>query len=217
MIDVNLNDIKRKNLMRLMEERSLRPIDLARLIDRDQVYVLMILNDKETGARRNIGNKILKIICEKLNVDESEMYKFSSVQLPEKYSGPLPVISWVSAGLLAEASDEWPPGVSGEGDPVHSYKKTGPNAFGLRVEGDSMYPRYLPGDIIVDDPEIACDNGCPCVAVLNGEATFKFYYDTKDAIILRPMNNKYPEIVIRKDSPVDFRVVGKVVDVVVKI
>lgn len=136
---------------------------------------------------------------------------------PARRPHPIPVISWVSAGVFAEAVDHWPVGLSGEDDPVFSYRKVGPHAFALRVEGDSMMPRYMPGDIIVVDPEIKCDNGTPCVVVVNGEATFKFFKETNEAIILMPMNNKYPEIVVRKNSNVDFRVVGKVVDLIAKI
>jgi SOS-response transcriptional repressor LexA len=136
---------------------------------------------------------------------------------PARLPRPIPVISWVQAGSFTEAADMHAVGVSGEGDPVHSPKAVGPHAFALRVEGDSMAPRYLPGDIIVVDPEIMCDNDSPCVVVLNGEATFKFFRETNDAIVLAPMNNKHPDITIRKDSQVDFRVVGKVVDLIPKL
>jgi SOS-response transcriptional repressor LexA len=139
-----------------------------------------------------------------------------SLDVPALQPRPIPVISWVQAGQFADAEDHWPVGVSSEGDPVFSYRKVGTHAFGLRVVGDSMAPRYLPGDTIIVDPELKCDNGSPCVVVLNGEAVFKFFRDTADAIILEPMNPRHPDIIIRKDRSVDFRVVGKVVDLIPK-
>lgn len=143
--------------------------------------------------------------------------KALGLDLPVRLPRPIPVISWVQAGSFADVVDLHDVGESGEGDQVHSIKKTGPNAFALRVEGESMMPRYMPGDIIVIDPAVRCDNGCPCVVVLNGEATFKIFRETDEAVILEPTNDKYPEIIVRKDRAVDFRVVGKVVDLIPKL
>jgi len=165
-----------------------------------------------------MGGITIKKLCDALGVDKEEFFKIETIGLtpPVRLPRPIPVISWVQAGLFVEAIDLYSAGVSGEREPVHSTKAVGLHAFALRVEGDSMAPRYLPGDIIVVDPGIMCDNNAPCVVVLNGEATFKLFKESDDAVILHPMNNKYPEIVIRKDSQVDFRVVGKVVDLIPK-
>ena len=93
-----------------------------------------------------------------------------------------------------------------------SYVKTAPTAFGLRVVGDSMAPRFLEGDIVIVDPTIRCDNGRVCVVRVNGESSLKMFWDHEHEIVLRSMNDKYPEIIIKKDSRVDFRIIGKVVD-----
>ena len=47
---------------------------------------------------------------------------------------------------------------------------------------------------------------------MNGEVSLKLFWDLGGEIVLRAMNDKYPEIIIRKDSNVDFRVIGNVVD-----
>ena len=138
------------------------------------------------------------------------------IEVPKKQQQPIPVISWIHAGEFAESEDRWPPGVSGVEDPVFSYVKTGPSAFGLRVQGDSMLPRFMPGDIVIVDPSIRCDNGSACVVFINGEVSLKIFWEKETEIVLRSMNDKYPEITIKKDSKVDFRVIGKVVDIKVK-
>jgi SOS-response transcriptional repressor LexA len=135
---------------------------------------------------------------------------------PTPQSRPIPVISWVHAGEFSESDDRWPPGVSGVEDPVFSYLKTGPHAFGLRVQGDSMLPRFMPGDIAIVDPSVPCDNGSPGVVSVNGEVQLRFFWDKETEIVLKSMNDKYPEIIIKKDSKVDFKVIGKVVDIKVK-
>lgn len=62
-----------------------------------------------------------------------------------------------------------------------------------------------------------CDNNCPCVIKLNGEVTFKMFYENDTEIQLSSLNEKYPDIIIRKDSKVDFKVIGKVVDMIPKL
>lgn len=197
-----------------MSERGLSTAALAEKIGKPQSHISACWS-----GGRNIGEKTIKNICNVLGIKKDEFFKVEvlGTDPPERYPNPIPVISWVQAGSLREVVDVHAVGFSGEGEPVYSRKHAGPNAFALRVEGDSMTPRYLPGDFIVVDPSISCENGCPCVVVVNGEATFKFYRETDDAIILVPMNDKYPETTIKKDSAVDFRVVGKVVDLIPKI
>jgi SOS-response transcriptional repressor LexA len=79
-----------------------------------------------------------------------------------------------------------------------------------------MLPRFMPGDIAIVDPSVRCDNGSPCVVSVNGEVQLRFFWDKETEILLKSMNDKYPEIIIKKDSRVDFRVIGKVIDIKVK-
>ncbi len=130
---------------------------------------------------------------------------------------PIPVISWVTAGKMAEAIDCWPEGVSGEDEPVFARREVSWRAFALRVKGDSMEPRYMAEDIIVVDPEIGVSTGDPCVAKVAGDVTFKIYYENGTEIRLKALNPKYPDMVFLKDGAVDFCVVGKVVELIAKI
>ena len=129
----------------------------------------------------------------------------------------IPVISWVHAGEFAECEERWHHGEYDVEEQVFSYVKTSANSFGLRVQGDSMLPRFMPGDIVIVDPTIRSDNGSPCIVSINGEVSLKLFWDKETEILLKSMNDKYPEIIIRKDSKVDFKVIGKVVDIRTKI
>lgn len=167
-----------------------------------QASVSRIENDTQTNLLEETKNALLVALG------------INAVSIPEKHDKPIPVISWVHAGLFAECVDVWPVGISGEEEPVFSRKVTGPNAFALRIVGDSMEPRYMEGDIIVVDPALSCDSGCPCVVWLNGEVSFKIFKETKEEIRLCPLNDKYEQRVIRKGSKADFKVIGKVVDMI---
>ncbi len=162
---------------------------------------------------RKITQTSFDKILEIFDILPHQFFLSSVIDVPVIHTKSIPVISWVHAGAFADAVDSWPVGVSGIADPVQSYVKTGPNAFALIVEGDSMFPRFFPGDIAIVDPAIRCDNGSVCVVWVNGEVSMKLFWDKENEIILKPMNDKYPDTIIKKDSKVDFRVIGKVVDI----
>jgi SOS-response transcriptional repressor LexA len=172
----------------------------------------MAISPQSLNSIKNsgIGVRSLNKLASALDVDEISLLQ---VSVPVIVSKPIPVISWVHAGSFVDAVDSWPVGVSGIADPVQSYVKTGPNAFGLIIDGDSMLPRFMPGDIAIIDPAIRYDNGSPCVVWINGEVSLKLFYDSENEIRLVPTNNKYPETIIKKGAAVDFKVIGKVVDI----
>jgi len=221
MVNDRFNEAKRKNLIRIMEERGLKAVDLARLIERDPPYIAALLRPTGEKGSRNLGRKLLKILCEKLKVNEGEFYIgvdiFDTIDIPSRRSAPIAVISWVHAGMFAEPIDRWPDTITGEGEYMFSCCKVGTHAFGLKIVGDSMSPRYLPGDTIIVDPEVRCDNGCPCIVCVNGEVSFKVIHETEEEIRLHPLNNRYPDTIINKDSQADFRIIGKVVDMIPKL
>lgn len=66
--------------------------------------------------------------------------------------------------------------------------------IGLIVEGDSMYPDYLPGDTIIVEVKPDCESGEDCVVYVNGyDATLKTVIKNPDGTItLKPINPEYP-------------------------
>lgn len=65
--------------------------------------------------------------------------------------------------------------------------------FALRIKGDSMYPQYLEGDIVIFRKTDTCETGDDCVVYVNGQdATFKRVKRLDDGtIILQPLNANY--------------------------
>jgi len=199
------------NVRRLSVAKGWNSAELARQSKTNPQHIQKIKN-----RTRGIGKVMQKRFAEALEIDEKLLLSSSLTDIPTTHNKPIPVISWVNAGIYAEPADAWPVGISEVADPVYSHHKTGPSTFGLIIEGESMLPRFMPGDIAIVDPSIRCDNGSPCVVWVNGEVSIKLFWDKEDEILLKPMNDKYPETVIRKDSKVDFRIIGKVVDISVK-
>ena len=64
--------------------------------------------------------------------------------------------------------------------------------MGLIVSGDSMYPKYQDGDVIIVKLQPDCENGQDCVVYVNGcDSTLKKVVKERDGIMLQPLNPEY--------------------------
>lgn len=66
--------------------------------------------------------------------------------------------------------------------------------LGLKVEGDSMYPKYLDGDTVIIEKTPNCESGTDAAVYVNGyEATLKTVVKNENGTItLKPINPSYP-------------------------
>lgn len=111
--------------------------------------------------------------------------------------GRLPVISWVAAGSFSDVMPvtiddviEWIP------RPAHLSDR----AFGLIIQGRSMWPEFKPNEIIYVEPEITpwdLVDGDLVVIHCNDDkqATFKqlIMGDTHEDMYLKPLNKEWPD------------------------
>lgn len=77
--------------------------------------------------------------------------------------------------------------------------------LGLRVDGDSMYPKYLDGDTVILEKCPDCESGTDAAVYVNGyEATLKTVIKNPNGTItLRPINPNYsPTTYGPGDAPV---------------
>ena len=102
----------------------------------------------------------------------------------------VPVLGSVPAGIPIEAIEdiiEWEeiPASMCAGDKEY---------FALEVKGDSMWPDYLPGDIVIVQRQPCCESGDVCVVYVNGyDATLKqVKVDENGYVSLIPQNPEYP-------------------------
>lgn len=130
--------------------------------------------------------------------------------------GKVPLISWVTAGLLGDVADNFHPGEADEWIDIYDMRP-GPSSFALRVTGDSM-TNPVPGDIsfpdgsiIVVNPDQAVGAGSYVVAkdVSTQKATFKKLVSDGGRWYLKPLNPAYPTIEIEDPA---LRVIGKVTE-----
>jgi repressor LexA len=110
----------------------------------------------------------------------------------------VPVINKVAAGYPSDFNDlDYPVGVAD--DYVRCPDLHDPNAFAVRVVGDSMEPKFNEGDIVVFSPAAEVHNGDDCFIrfAMPHETAFKrVFFEPNDKVRLQPRNEKYPPIIV---------------------
>lgn len=105
----------------------------------------------------------------------------------------VPVYGKIPAGVSVEAVED----ITGYEALSEEYTVSGKKFFSLRIEGDSMYPKYENGDVVLFEHISVCENGDDCAVRLRGqEATFKKIKKMDNSIILQPINPEYDPIQI---------------------
>ncbi|MHC4660192.1 MAG: helix-turn-helix domain-containing protein [Planctomycetota bacterium] len=104
----------------------------------------------------------------------------------------IPIVSSTAAGEPVYFEDSFPLGHADEWVECPQ-EVDDPNAFALRVRGDSMEERFYEGDIVIVCPNWKVKEHRPVVAkVKDGEITCKIFNKQKDSIILSSVNLRYP-------------------------
>lgn len=236
--DIKINEVKRLNLLRILQEQEMTPAELARRIRVERSYISALTRPTGEAGSRNIGDKTIKRLCEALRVAESEFYRFDIMEesdgpRPVSYRMPdeeepmamdeapaawgsrrvAPVIAWKDVPRADPDAPDWDaPGFTGR--TVATAHASG-RAFALAVEDDAMWPRFMRGDVIVIDPDrVPPEPGDPVVALVNDEPVFRVYRETDAEVRLEPLNDRFEIRTIRKNSRVDLVVAGVVVEMI---
>jgi len=110
----------------------------------------------------------------------------------------IPVINKVSAGYPTDFSDlDYPVGVAD--DYVRCPDVHDPNAFAVRVVGDSMEPKFKEGDVVIFSPAVEVHNGDDCFIRFSNphETSFKrVFFEEDNKLRLQPRNEKYSPIIV---------------------
>lgn len=111
----------------------------------------------------------------------------------------IPVLGIIKAGIPIEAQEEIIDYVEIPKKWTHGGKKF----YGLKISGDSMFPKYQEDDIVIfeqnEDKEQY--NNKDCAVMVNGnDATFKQVLLNEQGIVLRPYNNAYDIIMYNNNQ-----------------
>ena len=131
-----------------------------------------------------------------------------TLTLPTSRPVSLPIVGTVRAGQLSTAIED----IQGYFS-VDQMAVKGADCFFLKVSGDSMINAgILDGDLALVRPQATADNKDTVVAMVDGEATVKWFYKEHDHIRLQPANaNMNPILIYPEDGEVT--IVGKVIGI----
>jgi repressor LexA len=148
---------------------------------------------KDIAQRKVATSKLSKILSQ---MDMEPTPKARKKELAGRF---VPVTNKVSAGYLADFDDlGYPVGVAD--DYVRCPDLHDPNAFAVRVVGDSMEPKFSQGDIVIFSPAVTVENGDDCFVRLKEphEATFKrVFFEKGKQVRLQPRNEVHAPIIVK--------------------
>lgn len=198
------------NLRKYRKQRKLTLLDLGLRTGIDPAALSRMERDLMGYSRESVES-----LARALGIPQSDLFvEGSNVEKAEIGTRRIPVIDYVQAGLWTGVCS-----AKSESD-IFEYLLTdldlSPDAFAMRIKGDSMLPEFKEGDAILVDPNVTPGPGDFVVAANgSGEATFKQYRDRgindrgQEVFELVPLNNFYAAI--RSDvQPI--RIVGTMVE-----
>ena len=164
-----------------------------------------------TGDGSKIPINKIKIIAKALHLDPAQLVGWQTPEITDDVVR-LPVIAEVAAGFENNiAMEDW------EGESIEiprSYLKGHPieDYFMLRVKGDSMYPLYMAGDIVLvlRQSTLNRSGDIGVIRYNEEEATLKKveFVMGEDWMKLVPINPQYPPMMIENEDLEQCSVLG---------
>jgi SOS-response transcriptional repressor LexA len=185
---------------KIMETQDISQEQMAERLGVTQGAVGHWLNGKREPKLETINRLLAVLGVPGLAIIVPDSEKISTQEPPVQPDRlyRYPVLSWVSAGAWAEATEPFAPGAADQFE-VTDYKAKGP-AFWLKVRGDSMTApvgQSVPeGMLILVDTGIEPSPGKLVIAKLpeSNEATFKKLIEDSGQQFLKALNPAYPMI-----------------------
>ena len=195
-----------KQLKSLRNEKNYTQSDLAKKLHLTPKAISFYENDQ-----REPDIATLYKIAEIFNVSIDYLNGKSKTRLTEGQDYiTINVYGSIPAGIPIEAIED----ISDTEDlSLKEYDKN-KTYLGLKVEGDSMYPKYLDGDTVIIEKTPDCESGTDAAVYVNGyEATLKTVLKNDNGTItLKPFNTNYaPTTYGPGDDPV--RILGIVKEI----
>lgn len=196
---------------------SIRKYRLTKGLTQDELGALLGVSGK-TVSSWEVGNsepkmgmisKMARIfgvnnsdIIDDLHSDDHVVNRVSGVQIR--------ILGLVPAGIPIEAIED----VIGYEEIDSRLASTG-KFFGLRIQGDSMSPKIMEGDIVIVKQQDDVDSGETAIVIIDGhDATCKRVIKNDLGLILQPTNPTYEPVQYDHESikKTPIRIIGKVVE-----
>ncbi len=145
----------------------------------------------ETGKRQPDNDTLIKL-ANTLNVSTDYLLgldsNLSSLRESQSFGTKINVVGKVPAGVPTEAIEY----IVDEVEISEKLASDSHTYFALMVTGDSMYPEYMDGDIVIVRKTPVAETGDDVVAYVNGfDATLKRLIFSSKGLTLRALNPAY--------------------------
>lgn len=167
---------------------------------------LRALERKGYLTREDMKSRTLRL----LRTPDGELVGSSSSNKDDDDMVAIPILGRVAAGALSEAIEH----------PEDTVKVDrmligrGKDVFGLRIVGESMIEAGIHnGDYVFVRKQLTARKGDIVIALVEGEATCKYFYPESDHIRLQPANSTMEPILVSKEDWRTTQILGIVVGV----
>lgn len=216
----NIENMKQNNIISVSKALGISPLDLLEC-DNVKNNASLSTEDKSNKSQETVEKRILNENYDKLNKeDRTILVDFSNKLVEKKNKGvektntdenklyPVNVISACAAGIgYTYGNNEYTTYYTDRND-------LKPYDFATMVSGDSMFPKFNDGDIILLKQGYDNVNGDIYAIDYDGKSYVKKLYNDGDRYRLVSINDKYEPIKI--NIPIEpgiyFNIIGKVVD-----
>jgi len=207
----NINELSpvKQRFYMVFKASRLTQAEFGNKLGKSQNHISRILNGK-----RNISAEMIKLLRYEMNVNPRFLlHGETPMFLPVKIEASriVPIIADIPAGDWRFWLDSY---AAGAGDDYVSCPDIpGENLFAVRVEGDSMEPKLVAGDILVIDPHRKFDGG---IAVVRHDEGYKIRHVRKigrKRYLLCPFNSAYKDEEIEPGPDTQFYVPVKKISV----
>lgn len=188
------------NLRHLRLESGMTQEELAKKLDKDYSTI----GKWELGQRSPIVADVVKI-SELFNISLPDLLgkdlRFDEAKVIDLGTDiiKIPVFGTIKAGIPIESQND----IIEYIDIPRSWTKGNKKFFGLKISGDSMFPKYNEKDIVIFEQtnDIELYNGKDCAIMINGtESTFKKVLINEQGIVLQPYNTAYDIMMYSKEQ-----------------
>ncbi len=178
--------------LRLWRTRlNLTQAEAAKLLDINRSYLSQVEGDRPPGRALRDRFQMLE---KSSTVNPGAPHPLANIHGLRN----VPVLSWAQAGQAIEFEQ-----IPSDWDEVVPTDLADERAFGVRLRGDSMEPKFSEGDVAVLQPSTAATNGDVVVAnIKNQGALCKIMHVQLDKklITLSSYNPAYPPIEYHRDE-----------------
>lgn len=199
-----------KNLKFLREKKGMSKNKLGEMVGVNQTTIGRWESEEITPSIDNVEEvaKVLNVGLPDLLIKDLSFDNGDLVEIDDTVQ--IPVLGTIKAGIPIEAQEE----ILEYVEIPRKWTLGGKKFYGLKISGDSMFPKYQEGDIVIfeqnEDKEMY--NNKDCAIMVNGnDATFKKVLLNENGITLIPYNTAKYEMMIFSNHDIEslpIRIIG---------